>query len=143
MIDGLNLPAAAGTKLGFQEVVIDGVTYLISLTKVGHGADGEFNEVSNADPFPIVPYMRDGGNVEQATSGNANYAAFDAQPCRQAMIVNDTGFTILVQQDGAGVGIPIRDGLALSFLGISDLSQLGVKRKDGGAAVNVQVRWEG
>ena len=109
--------------------------------KATFGADGSATDVSDNAPMPIVPYMKSGGNAEVATNG-ANYAAFAAQVCRQATIVNDTGFTILVRQGGAGTGLPIRDGLAFSFLGITNLNQLSVKRKDDGAAVTVQARWE-
>ena len=53
MIDALQLPAAPGTKLAFQEVVINGVTFLVAMNKIGHGEDGAFQEVNEANPLPV------------------------------------------------------------------------------------------
>jgi hypothetical protein len=109
---------------------------------VGWGNNGTFNAVSENAPLPVLPVMRSGGNIEVSTSGGT-YASLPSASCRQVLVVNDTGTTILVRQGGSGVGLPIRDGQSVSLLGITNANQISVRRKDSAAtAVTVQARWE-
>lgn len=92
----------------------------------------------------VIPRMREGGNVSVQTAAvGTNYATFGAQACRQFTVCNDTGTAVEVQQDGAGVAIPVADGAYFTFFGITNASQLGVRRKDtSNTQVTVKARWE-
>lgn len=97
-----------------------------------------------AGTLGVTPQMASGGNISAQTANpGTTYTAFGSQACKQVTIVNDTGTTILVQQGGAGVGVPIFDQSAFSFFGLSNANVLGVKRKDdGNTPVTVAARWE-
>jgi hypothetical protein len=93
----------------------------------------------------VVPLMNKGGNgsVQTAASG-VDFVALPAQPCRQVTIANNTGAALEVQQGGAGVALPVFDQTYFTFYGLTDASQLGVRRVDQGVArVTVTYRWEG
>ncbi len=92
----------------------------------------------------VSPQMASGGNISAQTANpGTTYTPFGAQACKQVTVVNDTGTTILVQQGGTGVGVPIVDQSAFTFFGIANANVLGVKRKDeGNAQVTVAARWE-
>jgi hypothetical protein len=92
----------------------------------------------------VVPQMNSGGNTSATTTSAGNtYQPFGSQACKQLTVVNDTGFTILVQQGASGVGVPVFNQSAFTFFGIANANALGVKRKDENVSqVVVQARWE-
>lgn len=96
-------------------------------------------------PGAFRPVMEKGGNTSvQTTVAGTTYATFPDLPCSQFVVVNDTGTGIEVQQDGAGVAIPIADTQSFPFYGIGNANQLGVRREDTSATqVTVKGRWEG
>lgn len=92
-----------------------------------------------------IPVMTSGGHISAATNGTtgATFTAFGSQLCKQVTIVNDTGTKIEVQQDGAGVALPINDGTSFTFFGLTNANQLGVRRVDQTTVVaTVKARWE-
>lgn len=92
----------------------------------------------------VSPQMASGGNISAQTANpGTTYVPFASQACKQITLVNDTGTTILVQQGTAGVGVPIFDQSAFTFFGLTNASNLGVKRKDdSNTQVTVAARWE-
>lgn len=92
----------------------------------------------------VVPQMGGGGHASvQTANPGTGYALLAAQACKQVTIINDTGTTILVQQGGAGVGVPVFDQTAFTFFGLTNANNLGVKRKDdSNTQVTVALRWE-
>jgi hypothetical protein len=58
------------------------------------------------------------------------------------VISNNTGTTIEFRQGGAGVGFPIPTGQMFTISGISDTSQISVRRVDTtNTQVTVAARW--
>lgn len=91
----------------------------------------------------VAPSMGSGGHFAVSVNLGASAVTFLAQPCKQITIANDTGTTIEVFQAGGAVFLPVFDGSYYTFFGLSDASQLGVRRKDQSAtAVTVKARWE-
>lgn len=92
----------------------------------------------------VQPILLASGNTSVATNATgATYNAFPALPCHQFTLVNDTGSDLEVQQDAAGVAIPVPSGTFYTFYGISNANQLGVRRKDtSSTTVTVKGRWE-
>ena len=89
-----------------------------------------------------VPVMTDGGNVS-ATANGAVFVAFPAAPCAQLTVVAPKAVDVEVRQGGAGAALPIYAGTSFTFFGITDASQLGVRRVDQAATDAVVVaRWE-
>lgn len=89
--------------------------------------------------------MAQGGNLTAQTSGTDGtaFVPFASQACRQVTIANNTGVAIEVQQDGTGPTFPIFTAQYYQFHGISDTSQLAVRRIDESATqVTVACRWE-
>ncbi len=93
---------------------------------------------------PVTPAMVGGGNISATTSATgANWVAFDAQSLSQLTIVNDTGTDIEWRQDSAGVALPIASGNDFTIYGISDASQISVRRVDqSNTQKTVKARWE-
>lgn len=93
---------------------------------------------------PHTPQMAQGGNKNLQTSATGgNFATLPAQSCRHVTIANRSGTDIEVQQDGAGDAYPVMTGTYFTFYGLSDLSQLAVRRIDqSNAQVTVNARWE-
>jgi hypothetical protein len=141
MADNVSITAGSGVTIATDDI---GGGVQVQRVKLTTGADGTATDVSTAAPAPVVGMMTSGGNVSaQTAAGGTTYTAFASQACKQATIVNDTGTTILVQQGGAGVGIPIWDQTVFSFFGLTNMSNLGIKRKDDSTSqVTVQARWE-
>ncbi len=77
----------------------------------------------------ITPEMSDGGHISVSISG-APFVTFASTLCKQLTIVNNSGVDIEVQQDAAGANLPIINGTAYPFYGLSNASQLGVRRID-------------
>jgi hypothetical protein len=92
----------------------------------------------------IVPEMTDGGHTSvQTNATGANFSAFASQNCKQLTISNNSGTAIEVQQDGAGVALPIPDQTYFTFYGLANASQLGVRRVDqSNTQVTIAARWE-
>lgn len=93
----------------------------------------------------VTPQMASGGNlaaVSTSTVTGTTYTAFAAQACKQltlCCIDADVEF----QQGGAGGAFGVSAGAPFTIFGISDASQIAVRRKDGlTTAVTVYGRWE-
>lgn len=66
-----------------------------------------------------------------ATSGTgATYVAFGAQACSSLDIVNNTGVDIEVRRGAAGNTLVVRDGYSRLIQGITNASQIQVRRAD-------------
>lgn len=94
----------------------------------------------------VTPQMASGGNlaaVSTSTVTGTTFVAFAAQSCKQLTICCiDTD--IEFQQGGAGGAFGVSAGAPFTIFGISDASQIAVRRKDTSAtAVTVYGRWEG
>ncbi|WP_395175529.1 hypothetical protein [Roseibium alexandrii] len=90
----------------------------------------------------VEPGFNNSGNA--SVSAGATFTSLSAQPCRQVTIVNSTTQDIEVQQDGAGVAIPVLTSTVFTFLGLSNMNQLAVRRADQNSnALTVFARWEG
>jgi hypothetical protein len=92
----------------------------------------------------VVPKMQSGGNTSAQTAATGtNWTAFASQDCKQLTLVNNTGTTIEFRQDGAGVGIAVPDQTYFPIYGISNVSQVSVRRVDtANTQVTVAARWE-
>ncbi len=98
---------------------------------------------------PIVypqnsPCMAAGGHLNATTAASGSgFTAFADHACRQVTIANNTGTAIEVQQDASGVAFPVFNGTYFTFYGLTNASQLGVRRVDqSGTQVTVNARWE-
>lgn len=72
-----------------------------------------------------------------------NFATLPVQTCRRVHVVNVTGLTIEVRQDSEGVALPIPTGFGFTFRGITNASQLEIRRQTAGVGVDVFYRMEG
>lgn len=93
----------------------------------------------------VLPMMKVGGNTSVLTSATgAVFTAFAAQTCQQVTVVNNTGVDVEVQQDGAGAALPVINGTAYPFYGLTNAAQLAIRRVDNtNTQVTVKARWEG
>ena len=81
-------------------------------------------------------------SIQTAATGS-NFTALNTRVCRRVFIVNDTGSDLEVQQDGAGVALPIFSGTERQFQGIQNANQLAVRRVDqSNTQLTVKYRWE-
>jgi hypothetical protein len=85
-----------------------------------------------------------GGNDSVQTSATgANYVTLTTNPARVIHIINDSGTTIEVRQNAAGVTVPIASGTGFSFFGIYNANELSLRRVDvSGTQVTLKYRWE-
>lgn len=100
------------------------------------------NQVSGR--IPVLPSMGGGGNtfVTTSTTGT-NWVTYPAQACKQLTLSNQSGATVEVRQDGAGVSLHIPTGVFYTFFGINDASQLSLKRVDSSnTPAYISARWE-
>lgn len=82
------------------------------------------------------------GSVQTAATGT-NYTALSSQAVARVHVVNTSGTDIEVRQDGAGVALPVANGTGFTFNGISNASQLSIRRVDtSNTQVTVYYRWE-
>ena len=90
------------------------------------------------------PSMDVGGNLSLTTNATGTtYTAFTDQPCTQLTVSNQTGVTLEVRQDGAGVAFQIPTGAFYTFFGIDNCNQLAVRRFDtSNTQVTLTARWE-
>lgn len=93
---------------------------------------------------PVIPSMTNGGNLMVTTNATGTtFNAFASQACKQLNISNQTGTTIEVRQDGAGVGFQIPTGAFYTFFGITNANKLEIRRVDtSNTQVTVTARWE-
>lgn len=91
-----------------------------------------------------TPVLTTGGHLTATTdSSGTAFVKFSAQPCVQLTIANNTGTTIEVQQGGSGAALPIFPASYYTFFGLTDASNLGVRRVDQSTtSVTVIARWE-
>lgn len=68
--------------------------------------------------------------VNQLTGVSAAYGVFTAAACARMDIVNNTGVTIEYRRDGAGATMRIPDGSSRLIEGITNASQIGIRRTD-------------
>ena len=99
---------------------------------------------TSADNFLVKPVMTGGGNTSLTTAATGtNYTAFGSQACTQLTIVNDTGVDLVFTQGGTGVALRIFANTVYTIFGITDASQIWVRRQDtNNATVVVNARWE-
>jgi hypothetical protein len=92
----------------------------------------------------VRPVLEAGGHTSVTTlAAGATYVAFASALCTQLTLVNTTGTALEVQQDAAGTGLPIPDGVIYTFYGLTNASQLGVRRLDQAVTpVTAKARWE-
>lgn len=92
----------------------------------------------------IIPSMASGGNFSlQTNATGTTFTAFSNQACKQLTISNQSGTTIEVRQDGAGVAFQIPTGAFYTFFGITNANQLDVRRTDtSNTQVTITARWE-
>lgn len=98
--------------------------------------------VNGAVPAGTLPGLLDqlqaipSGNLTVSTlAAGATYAAFGAQVCSSLTIANATGVAIDVQQGGAGAPLTLPTGGIVTLSGITNASQIAVRRNDVGVAV--------
>jgi hypothetical protein len=101
-------------------------------------------QVSPAALLPVAPQMIGGGNISvQTAATGTNYTAFASQVCKQLTLSNQSGVTIEVRQGAAGVGLQIPTGAFYTFFGITNATQLDVRRFDTqNTQVTITARWE-
>lgn len=92
----------------------------------------------------VHPMMESGGNgTAQTAATGTNYTVLTAQACQQVTIMNNTGTSIGVRQDGAGAEVPVFDQSYFTFYGLRNASELAVRRVDtSNTQVTVAYRWE-
>lgn len=121
-----------------------------NITITGSVNVGSTVEITNdtGNPIPVsgqvTPIMGAGGNISaQSASTGTNWTAFGSQALKQLNVSNQTGVTIEVLQDGAGVGLQIPTGAFYTFFGITNANQLSVRRVDtSNTQVTITARWE-
>ncbi|MFG1462127.1 hypothetical protein V5F77_04435 [Xanthobacter sp. DSM 24535] len=100
------------------------------------------NNGQRMDAVVAVPVMTEGGNISANATGAA-FVIYGAQACSQITIAAPKSVDVEVQQDGAGLAFPVYAGTYMTFFGLTNASQLGVRRVDQTAvAVAVIARWE-
>lgn len=113
---------------------------------VAHYVDANGNAVpqSTITPAPIEPVMLSGGHGTQQTNATGTtYNALSAQACKQLTIMNNTGTAIGVRVGASGAEVPVFDQSYFTFYGLTDASNLQVRRVDtSNTQVAVAYRWE-
>ena len=66
----------------------------------------------------------------QTSASGATWVTLGAAACDLVTLINNTGTDLEVRRGGAGVGIPVLDGNAWPFRGLTDASNLSVRRLD-------------
>lgn len=72
------------------------------------------------------------------TSGGAAFVPFNSVACKCIFVVNDTGTDLRVRKTGRTNEVTIFSGSGLTLDCIKDANEYEVRRKDNGAAVNVE-----
>jgi hypothetical protein len=95
-------------------------------------------------PGVVTPMLTSGGHatVQTAATGT-NYTALSAQACKQLTFLNNTGTAIGVRVGSSGAEVPVFDQSYYTFYGLTDASNLQVRRVDtSNSQVTVAYRWE-
>ena len=98
----------------------------------------EGQPVSTANPLPTReagPISAANGSVQTSAVG-ATFVALAAAVAREVEITNQTGTVIEVRRGGAGVAFQLPSGSIKTFAGVSNASDLSLRRTD---TSNVQV----
>lgn len=92
----------------------------------------------------VKPTLASAGHVSTNTNASGSgWSAFASTPCVQLTISNDTGTDIEVRQDAGSNLLTIFNGTYYTLYGLSDTSQITVRRKDQSVTqVLVKARWE-
>jgi hypothetical protein len=81
------------------------------------------------------------GIGEITTSATPNtWVDLPAIPCRRVAIYNLSGNQILIRQDSGGVSLPLNNGNAYPFAGITSVGQFAISCSV--ASQVIQYRWE-
>lgn len=133
--------AAPGAGTIFATDDIGGVHYPKS--KLAFGPNDTATDVRDDQPLPTRPRTTSAGNLSaQTNAAGANWQAFGNQACHELIVVNNSGTAIEVRQGGAGVALPIPDKAAFPFSGLTNASNLEVRRVDqSNAQATVHGRW--
>ena len=101
--------------------------------------DGTYAKVISARPS-----MSSGVHISAQTAATGtNWTPFGSQPCKQLTVHNNTGTVVEVSVGGTGVGIPIQTGMFYTFFGLTNASELSIRRVDqSNTQVTVQARAE-
>lgn len=121
-------------------------------TAASLGSQDYLNQIKNEGVercFPvngngfITNSATQGGNLSVQTSATgATWVALSSQSAFKATLSNQSGTTIEVRQGGAGVGFPVPTGQLYEFEGISNTSDLEIRRVDtSNTQVTVAFRW--
>lgn len=99
---------------------------------------------SDQATLSVAPVLTAGGHISATTAASGTgYVAFAAQACKQLTICNGSGVDIGVTVAGVGIEVPVFAGTYYTFFGITNASQLQVRRVDTGTVqVAVTARWE-
>jgi hypothetical protein len=91
----------------------------------------------------VIPAMGSAGNLSLITNATGTtYTAFGSQACKQLTIENNTGTDIEVRYGAVGVAFPIPNGKAHTFYGLTNASNLDVRRIDtSNTQVTVKANW--
>ncbi len=141
-IDGVN-PAATLADVAAQIMAIQ-ATYMQSVSIGNAVAEIEFKNDSG-NPIPSLPQMANGGHLALATHATTGttYVAFGSQACKQLTIANNSGVDVEVLQGNTGVSFPVFMNTVYTFFGLTNASQLSVRRVDtANTSVTVKARWE-
>ena len=88
--------------------------------------------------------MPNSGHISvQTNATGTNWTALEEVRASRITLSNQTGTTIEVRQDGAGVGLQIPTGTFFTFFILGLTSQLEVRRVDqSNSQVTITARWE-
>jgi len=111
------------------------------LTRELNSSDGTLSTVS---PLPTFNSVQSAGNISVTTAATGtNWTALANTPLKRLFFSNQTGTTLEVRQDAAGVGIQIPTASFFTFSGINNANQLSVRRVDtSNTQVTATARWE-
>ncbi len=85
-----------------------------------------------------TPRSGNGSITTSATPGV--YTTLPTQECRRVTAYNVSGNTVNMRQDGGGVAIPLNNGNAYPWAGLTDANQISFNSSV--ASVLVYYRWE-
>lgn len=85
-----------------------------------------------------------GGHLSaQTPATGTNYTAFGSRVCKQLTVSNQTGTKLEFRQGAAGVAFQVPDGAFYTFFGLTDASNIDVRRSDtSNTQVTLTARWE-
>ena len=138
-------PAQVGATVWVNETsgsVLGAAPSAAHLTLTGSG--GATDAEMRATPIGVIPSMASGGNTSAQTAATGtNWVAFAAQACKRLTLANNTGAKVEFRQGGAGVGDVVFDGGYFVIEGVTNASQVEVRRVDtSNTQVTIAARWE-